>query len=843
MLYLLALATPPGTVPLVIRLVLAEKPSVAKDIATALADEGFSRTQWGFASETTWITAAAGHLVSELPPDGYDERWKVWDFDALPMIPERFLYQARDQRAAERLRAIKALLADDRVGRVVIATDAGREGELIARLILQSARGAADTKTIERAWFASMTPDAIRAAFEALRSDEEMRPLEAAARCRAESDWLVGMNETRGASTRLGGGRQLISLGRVQTPTLALVVRRDLEIEAFEPVNFATLEAAFTVGDETYTGEWRSSDQADASSRFDLEEDAARVARAVQQAGVGTIVSVESNAEVHKPPTLHDLTSLQREANSRLGLSAAETLEVAQRLYEHHAVLSYPRTDSSFITADDQPLIPKILTALSANPSFSTAVAELTGAGADGTVLVNDAGVSDHHGLLPVANRNAIDLSALTERERDIFDLVTWRMIGALAPAHEVTRTTVFTSVATSDGPELFRSSGKVIIEEGWRRWLPLESDTTVALPALSEGESAVVSGSEVKQSKTKPPARLTEAALLGAMATAGKYLDDELAEAMKDSGLGTPATRAATIEKLLKVGYIERQKKALVATAKGRGVVLALGEHPLTSAELTGQWERRLREIERCNPVDAGSLRESFMADAKAFTSEIVASLQDGQPSQLLAGRIKLADCPNPECNGGIVAGARGWGCDSWKSREEPGCGVVIWRDEPGAKRKLTEKAMLKRVAEMAAGKQPLPAKPVPAETIAACPNEGCSGSIVMRAKAFSCDSWKSKDSPGCGFVIWRNEGRDDEVSREAALEMIARGESDQPQVFAKCPAEKCRGKLIAHKKVIACDTNRPGGRGGCGTKAFRFERDGTAKTEEQLRQELFGG
>ena len=894
-----------------IRLVICEKPSVAKDVARALSgSERFERRDWGYASDYTWVTAAAGHLVAELPPERYDEKYKIWKFEDLPILPEKFMYQPRDARAGERLKAIKELIHDPEVTTIVNAADAGREGELIAKLIIQYSRIGED-KEIKRAWFSSMTDQAIMEAFSNLRPDIEMKPLEAAARCRSEADWYVGMNATRGATTTLGGRRQLISVGRVQTPTLAIVVNRDLEIENFVPEDFATLSATFEAETGVYEGTWRSSMDADAQTRFDTQEEAKAVESAVKAADSATVKSYETKRENVNPPKLFDLTSLQREANSRYGMTAAATLAAAQACYETHKVLSYPRTDSSYITDDMAPTIPNVLAAVAAaDPLFKTSVDALNAEGADAKVLVNNAKVTDHHGLLPVAGK--INLAPLSKTERQIFDLVTWRMLAALGKPQVLDRTVIFTEVDASAGPVLFRSAGKVIVDEGWKAHWPVsdkkEEDAEETLCEVSEGENVSIKGTSVKMSKTKPPAHFTEATLLGIMATAGKLVDDEeLAEAMKESGLGTPATRAATIEKLIHVEYIERSGKKLLATAKGRGVILALGDHPLTKAELTGSWERRLREMEKANPSQVDDLKASFVADAQQFTTEIVSGFAELKPDQMLAGRKKLTDCPNETCEGSIVAGRRGWGCDSWVSKEEPGCGVIIWKEQNG--KKLTEKAMLKLVEDMRAGKAPLPKPPTPAveiadcpsdgcegrivtraksfgcnswkspkdtgcgfviwrnegrddevdeakalemiakgetnagasnaEVLADCPNNGCSGSIVVRAKSFGCNSWKSPKDTGCGFVIWRNEGRDDERTKEVALQMIAEGKSDAKPVFAKCPKARCKGSITDFGKVLSCSTNKRDG-SGCGVKVWRFEKDGTEKPKEQLEEEL---
>ena len=881
---------------------------MARDVASALTGEQFSSRPWGFASNATWITSAAGHLLAEMPPEHYDERLKVWRYDDLPVLPERFFYTARDKRAGERLRQIRDLLHDDHVTSVVLATDAGREGELIGRLILQAAR-LDGSKPVERAWFSSMTADAISQAFDTLRPGRDLEPLEAAARCRAEADWLVGMNATRAATTTLGGGRTLIALGRVQTPTLAMIVRRDLSIEEFTAEPFATLHVTFTADSGSYVGEWRSSPDSDATTRFDSREAAAARAAIIAASNTGTVIGFDTTDETAKPPALFDLTGLQREANTRHGYTAAKTLELAQTLYERHKVLSYPRTDSKAITSDMQPQIPTVIAALgAADPTFRPAAQAHHDAGVDGSALVNDAGVSDHHGLLPVLTNGNINLTGLSPEERHIFDLVAFRFLAALGEPHRLQRTVVLTEVSGPDGADVFRTAGKTIVDNGWKEWWPAAADDdTTVVPPLTAGQQVERGDIDIRESSTKPPKRFTEASLLAAMETAGKDLDDDaLMEALAESGLGTPATRAATIEKLLSSGYAERNKKALQATSKGRGVILALGDHPLTSPALTGEWEQRLKELEQASPDDAQNLRLSFMADARTFTTDIVTGMKDADPEALRAGRKQLAECPRPDCTGHIVEGAKGWGCDSYRSAEQPGCGIIIWK-KPRTGRAITEAAMLKRVAAMAAGTEPLPSPVEPAVTIADCPSDGCDGQIVKRAKSFGCTSWKGPKTPGCGFVIWRNVGQSNEVDDEQARQMIAAGQtnhgtvdafadcpsdgcdgqivkraksfgctswkgpktpgcgfviwrnvgqsnevddeqarqmitagkSDAPETIGPCPKARCKGRLTVFEKVISCSTNRRDG-SGCGTKAFRFNRDGTPRSDEEVNADL---
>lgn len=820
-------------------LVICEKPSVASDVAKAMsAGRSFSREPWGYRSSDMLVAAAAGHLVAELPPERYDEKFKQWSYEDLPILPERFMYQPRDSRAADRLRQLAALIRDDDVTEVVNACDAGREGELIFKLIVQFAR-IGQNKTILRAWFSSMTPSAIQGAFAALRPDRDMWPLEAAARCRSEADWFVGMNATRAATCTLGGGRQMLSLGRVQTPTLALIVNRDLEIENFVATDYFCVNATFAGGAGEYAGRWRQSREPGAVDRFTDRAAADEVADRVRGIGVGEVVDVEVKAEVSNPPKLFDLTELQREANRRYGMTAAKTLEAAQACYETHKVLSYPRTDSRFLPSDMEAQVPALLNRVAAaDPALAPLVAQAHAGGPPASRIVDDTKISDHHGLVPTDADH--DLTQLSKDERRIYDLVARRLIAALLPAATSERTTIWTTV----GEDLFRTSGVRVVDPGWTVAVPAgdtkaKDDTPEAdeeeqqsLPAVTVGEQRQVAKVAVSEHQTKPPARFTEATLLGAMATAGRLVtDEEAAEAMKDSGLGTPATRAATLEKLVSVEYVERQARKLVATAKGRGVIIALGEHPLVSPDMTGEWERRLRSIENGTPAAAGPSRDAFVADVRTFTAEIVAGFEGATPDRLAAGRRKIAPCPVPGCAGTVVEAKRAWGCDTYVSAAEPGCGFIVWKETSSGK--VTEAQLRAKINKIASGEE-VHTPPTPRVEIADCPQ--CDGKIVTRARSYGCTSFKGPKSPGCGFTIWRFNDDGSEITIDAALEMIAKGESNArppAEEIADCPW--CKGKVVAREKTFGCNSYQNASKPGCGFTIWRTTRDGETVTLEQ--------
>jgi DNA topoisomerase-3 len=833
-------------------LVVCEKPSVAADVARALsAGRSFEKQPWGLSSSDVLVAAAAGHLVAELPPERYDEKLKKWAFEDLPILPEPFLYEPRDERAATRLRQISDLMRRGDVTEIVNACDAGREGELIFKLILQFADLPAP-KAVRRAWFSSMTTQAIQDAFANLRDDVEMVPLELAARSRAEADWLVGMNATRAATCTLGGQRQMLSVGRVQTPTLAMVVRRDLEIESFVPEDYFQIRGVFAkneAGDERQvTSWWRSSQESDALDRFQDRETAEGVAARARAVATATVSDVQVREEAVAPPRLFDLTDLQREANKRYGMTAAKTLEAAQALYETHKYLSYPRTDSKFITADMASTIPAVVRRVKDSSADIAAVADSVLAACNPHVVVNDAKVTDHHAIIPT---DAVhDLSKLTTDERNVYDLVARRLLAALLPHQKLERTIAWITLSSTEGVILFRAAGKVELEQGWRAAWFSEADGAKKakkskdgdeeeddvseedgeLPKLTVGETLATKNAEVVARQTKAPPRFNEASLLGAMSTSGRLVaDDEAAEAMKDSGLGTPATRASILERLVKVEYLERHGRQLRASAKGRGLVIALGEHPLVRPDLTGSWEQRLRQMERLDASAAEAARSLFAADVRKFASEIVIGFSEMTAEMLKVGRKVVAPCPVPGCSGSVIEGPRGWGCDSWKSRDEPGCGFSVWKTQGG--RKTTEKDLAKHITDVREGRVQV-SPPLPKVVLGVCPL--CSKDVVERKASWGCSSWRSPKETGCGYVIWKKDTDGSEVDEVRARDMLALGRTnarEKPAPFAPCP--RCSGNIIERQKSYSCDSWSPTKKG-CGTVVWKVQAGHELTAEE---------
>jgi DNA topoisomerase III len=701
-------------------LVIAEKPSVGRDLAGALdgpfqrrkledikpkrtkkkaeeptneevVDAAKSKTKSRttrdeavfLESDDYVITWAVGHLVQLAEPEEYDEKWKKWKMADLPIVPPNgFKLVPRDAKSKKQLKLIETLLKREDVDKIINACDAGREGELIFAYVYESVFGESATspeapKPVQRLWISSMTKQAIREGFEKLRPGTQMQHLEEAARSRSEADWLVGMNATRAATIRgrawVGG---VVSLGRVQTPTLGMIVKREREIQAFVPEAYRLVHATFQ---PPYQGLWFEGDETRIFG--DLERADQIVAKVSGQDG--TIEKVERKEQSERSPLLYDLTSLQRDANRRYGFSARRTLQAAQSLYEGKKAITYPRTSSRYLSGDMVAQLKPTAATLQPVPEYRAAADYVLGL--DQLPLqrvVNDAKVDDHHAIIPTDIEK--DMEALTPDERRVFDLVAKRFLAVFHPPARYARTTVITVVEE----ERFRTRGKVTLEAGWRAVYGVEPDQERQaedeseggeIPALQEGQTVRCIAAEVEEKMTRPPPRYTEATLLSAMETAGKLIDDEeLREAMKESGLGTPATRAETIETLIRREYIERVGKDLQATPKGIQVITMLEEHKLTSPELTGDWEHKLSDIER-----GRGDRKAFMKGIADFTKETVDQIAALDKEKLRPERVELGPCPRCGAVTGeiIRENSKAYGCTSWKSREEPGCGFVIWK------------------------------------------------------------------------------------------------------------------------------------------------------------------
>src|ERR671933_340941 len=652
-------------------LVVAEKPSVARDLASTLPGSfKQSKDKTHLEAEDYIVTWAVGHLVGLAPPDDYDPKLKKWRFADLPILPEKFKLIPNDERSRKQLEAVHRLIKRDEVDQIVNACDAGREGELIFAYLYETA---GVRKPVKRLWLNSMTRRAIEEAFQRLREGEEMETLEAAARSRSEADWVVGMNATRAASIRLRSAFDgAVSLGRVQTPTLALVARREEEIRAFKPEPYWLVEAAFTAsGERAYRGRYQGGKRI-------AEDEAQKIVDAVR-GGRGDITKVDKKEERERVPLLYDLTSLQRHANTLYGFSARRTLAAAQRLYEEHKAITYPRTNSRFLPSDQIAEIKPTVDLVGRNAQYRKSADYVLAL--DKLPLgrvVNDKRVEDHHALIPTKQEH--NLGRMGPDELKVYDLVAKRFLAVFFPDAVYERTRIETVVSE----HVFRTSGRRLLEAGWKSVYGQEAQQQDAgdddtggdqlLPRLEQGEQVDVASVESIRKETQPPRRFTEASLLGAMETAGKDIEDvELREAMKDSGIGTPATRAAIIERLIDVGYIEREGRALLATDKGVQVIRLLDSHPLTSPELTGDWERRLALIEQ-----GSDSRPAFMKDIATFTTETVAALDKLKDVKI--ERANLGPCPI--CGRDVLENRKGYSC--W-TKDDPGCGFVIWKRKAG--------------------------------------------------------------------------------------------------------------------------------------------------------------
>lgn len=728
----------------ILKVVLAEKPSVARDIAKHL---GASTRANGWLEGNGYaVTWAFGHLVELQEPEDYTPDWKPWRVSNLPIIPEKFRLRPRgDAGAVQQLDTVKKLFTD--AEEIICATDAGREGELIFRYILEWS--GCLQKTVRRLWISSLTNEAIEKGFAKLQPGADFDKLYAAARCRSEADWIVGLNATRFFTVEYGRRNLLLSLGRVQTPILAMIVGRDLEVERFVAEEFWEVHTKCRGAVFKHT-----------IGKFTAQPDAqAVVAKITGQDLVITGVA-KKNALAH-PPSLYDLTTLQRDMNKRHGFTADQTLKLAQSLYEKKH-LTYPRTDSSYLSTDLQPTIAPLLEKLRAVKPAEIAKLDLA-ALPFSKRIIDDKKVSDHHAIIPTHVLGG----ELDGDEAKLYDAVVTRLIAVFYPPCIRAITTVDAAAAE----EPFRARGVVLIDAGWEALYGgdasddekdgKDAEAAQKLPDFQEGERNPHEP-KLAQLKTSAPKRFNEASLLQLMETAGKIVTDEtLKEALKEKGVGTPATRASIIEVLIARTYVERRKKNLVSTDSGRALISLVKDERLKSPELTGDWEHRLKRIER-GDYEAGV----FMKEVEAYTREI---LQGNAEATI--DLTNLGPCPS--CYAPVMRGRTGYGCTKWKD----GCKFVL----PGVLWGLTIPSVLAR--EILIHKRSLTPHPIevdgtrhfahlrfdkkgnPAydiadaaqkassgdESLGACPV--CAGDVVVGKKAYGCSNWRG----GCRFVVWK--------------------------------------------------------------------------------------
>ena len=649
-------------------LIIAEKPSVAADIARALG--GFARKSDHFESEDYVLSSAVGHLLTLSLPEEYDVKKGKWSFARLPVIPPNFEL-APIERSQDRLNLLLRLMKRKDVAKLVNACDAGREGELIFRHLVNYAR---IKKPIERLWLQSMTPQSIRDGFDSLRPDKELLPLADAARCRSEADWLVGINGTRAmtAFNSKEGGFYLTTVGRVQTPTLTVLVEREERIRNFTPRDYWEVHATFEAAAGTYAGRWfdpgfkKDDDSERKAERIWRAEDAEAITAACR--GKQGSVTDESKPSTQLSPLLFDLTSLQREANGRFGFPARMTLSLAQALYERHKVLTYPRTDARALPEDYLETVKKTMDGLGATTEYGTFAKTILKQGwvKPNRRIFDNAKISDHFAIIPTLQAP----KHLNEAEQKLYDLVVRRFLAVFHPAAEYLQTTRITKV----GEHQFRTEGKVLRSPGWLAVYGRAAQSDGEnLSVVAPQESVKVEEIAAQANQTKPPPRYTEATLLSAMEGAGKLVeDDELRAAMEAKGLGTPATRAAIIEGLIQEEYVHRNGRELVPTPKAFSLLFALrhfGVSEITSPELTGDWEFKLKQME------SGKLRrQEFMEHIEQVTRDMVERIRNGDIPDTAFATVAA---PCPKCGGTVQENYRKFQCQK--------CDFSLWKVTSG--------------------------------------------------------------------------------------------------------------------------------------------------------------
>jgi len=790
------------------KLIIAEKPSVAADIARALG--GFTRKGDYFESERYVLSSAVGHLLELAVPEKYDVKRGKWSFKHLPVIPPHFEL-APLEKSEQRLNVLLRLIKRKDVTALVNACDAGREGELIFRYIVQHAR---NRKPIERLWLQSMTPQSIREGFAHLRPDKELLPLADAAKSRSEADWLVGINGTRAmtAFNSKEGGFYLTTVGRVQTPTLAILVEREDKIRAFTARDYWEVHARFGAKAGEYAGRWfdprfKKDDDAErkAERLWTAKEAAAIVAACSGKKGVA---SEETKPSTQLSPLLFDLTSLQREANGRFGFPARMTLSLAQALYERHKVLTYPRTDSRALPEDYLPTVKDTLKQLGDTDAFAPYARQILKQNwvkPDKRIFDNTR-ISDHFAIIPTVQTP----KHLNEAEQKLYDMVVRRFLAVFYPAAEYLQTTRITRVDEHH----FKTEGRVLQIPGWLAvYGRAAGEDAQNLPAIEANARVAVLEVSEQANQTKPPPRYTEATLLSAMEGAGKFVeDDELRAAMEAKGLGTPATRAAVIEGLIREEYTNREGRELVPTPKAFSLLFALHMlHivELASPELTGEWEHKLKLIE------AGKLtREEFMKEISELVRKVVTVIKTGEIPDVVYATVPA---PCPKCGGVVQENYRKFQCQK--------CDFSIWKVTSGREWSPEEVAELitKRVVGLLTGFRSRMGKPFAAvvrlsddlrpefdfgqsaegeeapdfsgqEPLGACPKDG--GRVFEHGMAYVCENAVGP-SRSCDF----RSGRmilQQPIEREQMKKLLESGRTDLLTGFVSKKGRRFKAFLV---------------------------------------------
>lgn len=640
-------------------LVVAEKPSVARDYGRVLKCP--KKGNGYLEGENYVITWAIGHLVSLAEPHHYDKRFKTWRQEDLPIQPSPMKLRV-DRSKSSQFNTIKKFMKDPNIDYIICGTDSGREGELIFRYIYDHA---GCKKEVKRLWISSMTDEAISAGFEQMKDMAQYDGLYASAKCRSEADWLVGMNGSRSFSIQYSS---LLSIGRVQTPTLAIIAKRYLEIENFKPEDYYELEADFGV----YKGMWINGKK---SSKIKDYDKATELMQKIHKQ-IGEVESCKKQEKKTPPPLPYDLTELQREANKRFGYSANKTLQIAQNLYEKLKLITYPRTDSRYITKDLKGIFIKRVQRLNIEP-YKPFVERIQ----DFSIkrkIVNDAKVTDHHAII-ITDRQP-DVRRLSNEDFNIYNLIVVRMLELFYPNYVEEKTDILTRV----NGEAFITKGKRIVDKGYvvlaESLLKQKNKKEELLPEVHKGDQYPVENSKILKKKTKPPKLYTEATLLSAMEQAGRFVEDEaLKEKLKESGLGTPATRASVIERLIRVDYITRKGKNLIPTEKGLNLIRVVPEE-LKSPEMTGKWERGLHRIQE-GTMDP----QRFMQSINRYVYYIVNFARE-QKENVTFPKLQSKKSKNkglgvcPLCKTGkIYENKKAFFCGSWKD----GCGYTTWKNQ----------------------------------------------------------------------------------------------------------------------------------------------------------------
>ncbi|MFV0440997.1 MAG: DNA topoisomerase III [Lachnospirales bacterium] len=651
-------------------LIITEKPSVARDIGKVL--KCTKRGDGYIFSNDYIISWAVGHLVSLCEPEDYDKIYKKWTRESLPIIPKEMKLKAVPNTRSQ-LIVLHKLVQDKDVSSIICATDSGREGELIFRYIYNITKS---DKPFQRLWISSMTDEAIKEGFKNLKDGKSYDNLYYSAKCRNEADWLVGINATRAFTIE---HNVLLSVGRVQTPTLAIIVNRHLEIENFVSQPYFELDVVFAFENSEYVGKWYNENEE--SHKLDKKEDADVLEESIKDK-IGVIHSVTSQKKNIKPPLLYDLTELQRDCNNKFGFSAKQTLDIAQSLYERKKVITYPRTDSRYLSKDMKSIVEKTINSLKGDDKLVSSINEILAKPLKFTKrIINDAKVTDHHAIIPTGKTN----SQLDSNERKVFYLIVQRFFAVFYPDYIYNSTKMITKI----DEEVFVSKGQVVVSLGWKKLYEKgknknneDEENDKELPKLKKGDKVNFVKSEVLEKKTSPPSKYNEASLLGSMENAGKHVEDEeLREQLKDGGIGTPATRAGIIERLLQVGYITRKGKTLEPTEKGIKLI-AICPDELKSPSTTGKWERAL------NKISKGDMEpEKFMESINRYVAYLVASTENHAKVEFpeenrgkgkTKGKAKgYGKCPVCE-KGEIYENSKSFFCSRWKY----GCKFNIWKN-----------------------------------------------------------------------------------------------------------------------------------------------------------------